>query len=1345
MEGQCFICLAELPGIRRQLKLSKVILEKLNEAQLKPYSTTSSFKNETISDRADTKIRSNKQKRTEKENMEADLILADPEKSSRVLSEPEKSLTSNLKSGSNTITGNIQSDVFKNRENKRLKMKVTSASTDQKNRSDRLCNSKREIKPGNSRNLPKSANTLNAIASKIENIDETGIEKQLNSDIRISNPNTLSGSYKQDLPSGFFGQDSTNIVKIRNASNSRARKIHSDKDKLIEKKIIRSESFCFIDMEDGTGHQNKATKATIKGTALDSIAKRVPSSVKSEICSDKKKQKEIKQLTSESIKYSWKKESSSKYPGRKLERFRKDPIFSCKSGGSPNKTNNKARSEKYKEIKMKKIRSKSTQSSLVNQIIPEYRERRLEGKLKDPIFPCESGNSLSKTDNKTDTAKSDNREENEEKRIRLESRYIPFIPESRSNSLKGELESNLTNPPRKRPTESIANGSESKTKKFKRKSWSVVNVKSSSGKEVLKIVPSVRKDTAYDKSSCVRDELQKYPLSPMPSLSSNSNEDLDIQKTGSDIGARSKLTSPYNDYSSKEKICDDFCMMGDVESPDCSSLRDLRTEISESKSENDAAFSDFETSKNGKQVNLLAKINSLGPESNLIPDEQDFYSPISEASSPQASSTSLVDSTLMEQLLLKRSKLVEVIAQLEEKRSKIEETMKASFESRERVKASKKRISKDQNDMLIAKQSNKLLEKEFKEVKQKAEEIQIEITSLSDADLIKGNSYLSRLQELQGLYTRIQEIKKEIGNHKTSVLLSASVSVQGVRIAEQMKVQNLQEERSYLEVQRDAIKRRQGNLEKQLEENKMEIDKELLKQEEFCSILEKDKSVAYTAEVTSPCHPRVESLFKNEEAPSPVPQTSFTEQCLSTLSSSSSEAICSTVQMGNQKECQNINKTYSTRRAESPESQLQQPILDSRMSPSNVISESELNNLCSSVGLVKNEVISCPYVNPDAREDPMKSLTVLKLKDVKTEILFPRETKLAFKQLVSLVLHAKPEKPENILLHKDFVVSLINMDAWPELYSQVQRTNVLFQAIPYSVFIEDLEKIQASNNPLPDSSTSISPEASSENSNHLALQNTELAFSYSPQSLPEQVSSNHLSNASINVSGPNLSEIQYEYYRNKILQYIQQQNRLGSYQPNYPNDNLMFHKDSSASQNWQQNIYLSQLLNSSIDRSSCLSMKSYAQVGNPTSNLRIDQGTPNFPSRSETQPSNQHMNQKMTMSPMPDNHNLLRMKLNHLIQPTARNWHQIAFSTNLRPQYVQSHAMVQPSFLVPEPLIQNGNTDGILQGYTGVCVLCGRQAVRYCSNCHLVTHLYCSEACQYGHWDVHQHYCRRRV
>ena len=46
---------------------------------------------------------------------------------------------------------------------------------------------------------------------------------------------------------------------------------------------------------------------------------------------------------------------------------------------------------------------------------------------------------------------------------------------------------------------------------------------------------------------------------------------------------------------------------------------------------------------------------------------------------------------------------------------------------------------------------------------------------------------------------------------------------------------------------------RQENLEKQLEENKMELDKELLKQKKICSVLEKDISVAYTAEVTSPC------------------------------------------------------------------------------------------------------------------------------------------------------------------------------------------------------------------------------------------------------------------------------------------------------------------------------------------------------------------------------------------------------------------------------------------------------------------------------------------------------------
>ncbi|XP_065561704.1 uncharacterized protein LOC136028041 isoform X2 [Artemia franciscana] len=1194
-----------------------------------------------------------------------------------------------------------------------------------------------------------------------------------------------------------------------------------DKIQPKEKKIIRSESFCFLDIEDGSHHQNKATKAAMKGPPLDFIAKRVPTLVKSKVCSDTKKRK--KQLSSRSTKYSSDKESSSKHRGWELEHVVKNPIFSCESGGSLNKTNNKARSEKYKGIKMKKIRSESAQSSLVNEINPKFREGRLEGKLKDPIFRCESGDALSKTDNKTDMAKSDNREENEEKRIRLESRYIPFIPESRSNSLKEKPDSKLTNSPSKCPTGNISNGLESKTKKSKRKSWSVVNVKSSSGKEVQKIVLSLRKDTANNKSSCVRDEAHKYLLSPMPSLSSNPNQDLDIQKTGSDIShARFKFTSLCNDYSvaalqREEDNGDDFFTLGDVQSPDCNSLRNLRTERSESKGENDAALSDFETSKNDEPMNLPAKINSLRPHSNLKPDEpsrRDLYSPISEASSPQPSSTSLVDTTFMEQLFLKRSKLVEVIVQLKEKRLKIEEKIKASFESLERVKASKKKISKYLNDMRVAKQSNKLLEKDFKEVKKKAEGIRIEMESLSDADLIKRNSFFNRLQELQKLDSRLQEIKKEIENHQTSVLLPVSVSFQEVLIAEQMKFQNLQEKCSHLEVQRDEIKVRQENLEKQLEENKMELDKELLKQKKICSVLEKDISVAYTAEVTSPCYPRVESLFKNEETPSPDSQPTFTEACLSTLSSSSFETICSTLQMENQRECQNIKETHSTRRVESPENQLQQPSPDSRMSPSNVVSE--LNNLCSSGGLVKNEVISRPYVNPDAREGPMNNKTVLKLKDVKKESLFPRETKLAFKRLVSLVLRAEPEKPENIVLQKEFVVSLISMDAWPELYSQVQRTNVLYQEIPYSVFIEDLEKIQASNNPLPDSSTSVSPEATLENNNHLALHNAELAFSNSTQSLPEQASSNHLSNASNNVSGPNLSEMQHEYHRNYYQRhYNQQQNRQGFHQPNYTNNNLMFQQDSSnnplpdsctsvspeatsennnnfalhntelffsnstqslpeqassnhlsnassnssgpnlsemryeyhrnchqkhyirqqnrqgfyqpnytngnhmlvnwlqdssVSQNWQQNIYPSQLLDSSINNSSCLPNRSYAQAGNLNLNLHSDQGTPHFPPRSQTQARNQRMNKKM--------------------QPTVRHWHQNAFSTNLRPQYVQNHAMTRPSFLVPEPLIQNRNIDVILQGLTGVCVVCGRQAVIFCSICHLVAHLYCSEACQ---------------
>jgi FtsZ-binding cell division protein ZapB len=189
--------------------------------------------------------------------------------------------------------------------------------------------------------------------------------------------------------------------------------------------------------------------------------------------------------------------------------------------------------------------------------------------------------------------------------------------------------------------------------------------------------------------------------------------------------------------------------------------------------------------------------------------------------------------TLLEKLFLNRSNLIKINEQLKEESSRFEERLQAVSEALDRTKESMR--------MLLAKQRN-ALDSEFKEARKKAEEIMAELSSLKDVDLLHNPSFCSKLQELQGLDKRIEEIYlvlKDPGlidTHQTSAFVSSSILVQQSLIAMQMRVQTLQEEYGYLKVQREIVKVQQNDVEKQMDGNKFEIDKELIRRKRLLSL-----------------------------------------------------------------------------------------------------------------------------------------------------------------------------------------------------------------------------------------------------------------------------------------------------------------------------------------------------------------------------------------------------------------------------------------------------------------------------------------------------------------------------
>ena len=77
----------------------------------------------------------------------------------------------------------------------------------------------------------------------------------------------------------------------------------------------------------------------------------------------------------------------------------------------------------------------------------------------------------------------------------------------------------------------------------------------------------------------------------------------------------------------------------------------------------------------------------------------------------------------MDQLLLRRLKLLDAAAQMIKERLKIENMVEVTLQSLGKVKVSKEKINKKINEILLAKQINNLIETEFMPCKEQAVKI----------------------------------------------------------------------------------------------------------------------------------------------------------------------------------------------------------------------------------------------------------------------------------------------------------------------------------------------------------------------------------------------------------------------------------------------------------------------------------------------------------------------------------------------------------------------------------------------------------------------------------------------
>ncbi|KAK2703765.1 uncharacterized protein LOC136041583 isoform X2 [Artemia franciscana] len=230
-----------------------------------------------------------------------------------------------------------------------------------------------------------------------------------------------------------------------------------------------------------------------------------------------------------------------------------------------------------------------------------------------------------------------------------------------------------------------------------------------------------------------------------------------------------------------------------------------------------------------------------GPDSST---DQRMISAIPEVSSEISSLPLLVLTTPLQRLFLNRSNLVKINKRLKEDSLRIEKRIQAISEALEGAIQTIR--------MLAAKLTNTLFG-DFKNAKRRAEEIQDELSSLRDVDILDKNSYCPRLIVLGGLYKRLEEISsvlkaiRQIENHQSSVLSfasvfenrqisvlsSASVLVQEALGAEKIRVENLQKEYGCLMVQIEEIKARQEDVKKQIDKEKFKMDRKSLRQKQF--------------------------------------------------------------------------------------------------------------------------------------------------------------------------------------------------------------------------------------------------------------------------------------------------------------------------------------------------------------------------------------------------------------------------------------------------------------------------------------------------------------------------------
>ncbi|KAK2708830.1 uncharacterized protein LOC136028042 [Artemia franciscana] len=734
--------------------------------------------------------------------------------------------------------------------------------------------------------------------------------------------------------------------------------------------------------------------------------------------------------------------------------------------------------------------------------------------------------------------------------------------------------------------------------------------------------------------------------------------------------------------------------------------------------------------------------SSRSHESNLLEQENNpymrrtVYSPISEASSPKPSSNSIADISNLARLFQRRLELLKNIEALKVENSVLEEKQKATTNSLKQTQVLAESLTKHLNDTIINDRRGKDLEIEIRETKRRLDALHDEISSINDTELVSNETlYKSKVEAYRITCAKLEEIKNSIDSHKNSV---EYCSIRERIATKQKKMIALKKDLAVLNERISSSQSKESSLQKELELIKIEINNEWAKRNQFYSEIENEISVVFSSTGFLLEQTQNNSYSIEERPPSPDSQTAESspphppsppvsgERKLRSLNISSPEVPVAPTGIHTKNNLgesiiylrsPNIIATATSNPA-CGEKQLQpETSTDDNLCSSTTITFAQPSpNYAIPVGntVERNSVINRHYPVEDLQKyiegylDSLETSSEKKDKSDKEEIaheeveakqlkqdgLFSEEAKSQFSRLVAYVLRSLPETNENILLQRDLVISLIQYEMWPKLYEQLQETKPYLKSVDFSVFKEDLEKIEASG-----SSATIS----------------------------------------VSVGLTDYFEIPYKPIPESNYSPAQRKDPPAQKKINVVHHHQMepVNVDARVLHSFQDNNHHTQSAKVNIQRRETLPTRrpTICNETNGAQRLEDEVTILDFQNNSQSSsiiPTSQNDRHKKFAYPV----SRMSMLRSMLDSPVVS---QQSGNTTLSQQSGNDSSVLQPVFPAAESSVINLT---LRDFQAQVCVICRKQAYHVCNACLLTT--YCSQDCQRLHWAAHRHFCKRK-